>query len=66
MISERFKELISFIVSCNGTGKAELQKRIMAGELTEEEATMVELYANVQKLHNRLDALNTHTDQLFI
>jgi hypothetical protein len=62
MIKEKFGKLITFIESCNGTGHQELIKRINAGEITEEDAVLVELYAKLNELDTRLSFVSSRID----
>jgi len=55
MVTEKFKELIAYVASCNGTGRAELDQKVAAGILNKDEADLVFYYASIKKINNKLD-----------
>jgi len=57
MVTERYKKLITYVASCNGTGRKELDQKIVAGEITEEDADLVFYYASIIKLNKKLDKI---------
>jgi hypothetical protein len=58
MVTERFKELIDYLASCNGTGREELDQKIAAGEINKEDAQLVFYYASIKKLNKKLDNIS--------
>ena len=55
MITEKFKDLIAYIAACNGTGQQELDQKVVSGLISKSDATLVFYYANIKKLHDKLD-----------
>jgi 3-oxoacyl-(acyl-carrier-protein) synthase len=64
MITAKFAELITFIASCNGTGKREIEKRVELGELTAEEAAYILFHATAKKIHDRLESMEAKASAL--
>ena len=58
MITDRYKELIDYLASCNGTGKDELDKKVAAGEINKDDAQLVFYYASIKRLNNKLDSIS--------
>lgn len=57
MITKKFDKLIKYLATCNGTTAHELQKRIDLGEISEEEAVYVHIYAALKRLHQHVDTM---------
>ena len=64
MITDRFSDLITFIASCNGTGKQELATRVDKEEVTEDEAAIIFYYASLEKIQTQLDEIDCKIDAL--
>jgi len=62
MILEKYKDLIEYISSCNGTGRKELQKKVDMGELPSDDADYVFVYACMHKINGQLDGLVEKVD----
>ena len=58
MVTERFKKLINYLASCNGTGRKELDQKIATGEISKEDADLVFYYASIKKLNKKLDTIS--------
>lgn len=57
MIFDRFAKLIDYLVTCNGSCRKELEKKVSSGEVTKEEADIIYYYAEMKRLGMRLDHL---------
>ena len=64
MLHERFSDLIIRLASLNGGSKSELDRCVRAGELTQQEAAIVEYYVLVEKIKNKLDVVGKKADKL--
>lgn len=62
MIREQYKDLIEYISSCNGTGRDELKKRVKKGEITQDDADYIFVYACMHKIHAQLDGITEKLD----
>jgi len=57
MVTERFEELIAYVASCNGTGRKELDQKVAAGVLSEDDAVLVFYYASIRQINDKLDII---------
>ncbi len=57
MITVKFKKLIAYLSTRNGTCAQELQDKVDRGELSEEEAVYVRIYALLQRTHRQVDRM---------
>jgi len=58
MIYDKFYCLIKYLVKCNGTCKEELEKRVENGDVTSEEAVLINYYVEAEKLIDKLDMMS--------
>lgn len=56
-IRESCKEIIRFLVNCNGSTYRELNRLIQVGILSHEEAVLVESHVTMLKINHRLDEM---------
>jgi len=55
MILEQFRDLITYLAACNGTGQHELDQKISTGEISHEDAKLILYYVSMAKLHKKLN-----------
>ena len=56
-MDQKFNDYVTKIAACNGTGRQELDKLIQTGEITEEEAEMIYIYAKALEVSTALEVL---------
>lgn len=56
-MQQSFQQLIALLVTKNGNGQKELARCVKNGDLSEEEAAVVEFYVCMQKLDKKLDGV---------
>lgn len=52
-----FRELITYIVNVNGNGHKELKRQVTEGNITQEEAVIIDCYAIMERANTKLDTL---------
>ncbi len=65
MANSLFLNLINKIVTENGKGHKELQEKVTAGEVTEEESVLIIIRANTIILKNQVEAFSQKVDTVF-
>jgi hypothetical protein len=64
VIYDKYKVLISWLAACNGTGDAELNRRVQSGEVPRDDAAMIRMFVCAEKVNGKLDALNEKLDSI--
>lgn len=64
MIYDKFKKLIDFLASCNGTSEAELQARIKSGEVSQSDAAHIRMIVAAKKVNARLTDVSDKLDTM--
>lgn len=65
MANHLFLRLIHKIVTEDGTGHKELQEKVLAGEVTEEEQALIIMRANTIILKKKIEDLSEKVDVVF-
>lgn len=63
-LKEKYPETFKFLLSCNGTGKLELEKLIASGRMEPHEAQLLFLQVCLEAMNIRLDEMNMKAEDL--
>lgn len=63
-LAEKYPDVIKHLVSCNGTGRIEVQRLIDSGKLTPYEGYILYSYACLEQANQKLDALAAKVEDL--
>ena len=66
MANKLFLRLIQKIVTEDGAGHRELEEKVIAGEVTEEEQALIILRANTILFKNKVEALSEKLDVVLV
>lgn len=63
-LAEKYPDIIKHLISCNGTGRLEMQRLIDSGKLTAYEAHILYSYACLEQANQKLDSLAAKVEEL--